>query len=198
MCRVHWTWVLWAFNPINPKPWKSNQHDSCSYTHMVMSGSKEFVYIVLYYFSIPHDHDFYFPVTWISNIYQILTLCHYLYGFGREPEGHITIQWCFNDWQPEGHYRHRLWTVIAPFWFSTEHHWIVISYNALLALNWRCQIWQYKPWCYLLLQQKLLTANRGFKPESGDKIYICLTNIQGDAKIGALIKKYQTLAYSLF
>ena len=35
--------------------------------------------------------------------------------------------------------RHRLCTAIAPFWFSTEHLWIIDS--ALLAL-----IWRYKPW----------------------------------------------------
>ena len=29
-------------------------------------------------------------------------------------------------WEPEGRYCHRLCTVIAPFWFSTEHRWIVI------------------------------------------------------------------------
>ena len=36
--------------------------------------------------------------------------------------------------EPEGRYRHRLCTAIAPFWFSTEHLWT--SLNALLALNW--------------------------------------------------------------
>ena len=30
-------------------------------------------------------------------------------------------------WEPEGRYRHRLFTAIAPFWFSTEHHWILIT-----------------------------------------------------------------------
>ena len=29
-------------------------------------------------------------------------------------------------WEPEGCYHHRLCTVIATFWFSTEHLWIVI------------------------------------------------------------------------
>ena len=43
----------------------------------------------------------------------------------------------FNDfcWEPEGRYHLWLCTVIAPFWFSTEHRWIVII-NALLALKW--------------------------------------------------------------
>ena len=31
-------------------------------------------------------------------------------------------------WEPEGRYRHRLCTAIAPFWFSTpEYRWIVIT-----------------------------------------------------------------------
>ena len=30
-------------------------------------------------------------------------------------------------WEPERCYRHRLCTAIPPFWFSTEHHWIVIA-----------------------------------------------------------------------
>ena len=29
-------------------------------------------------------------------------------------------------WEPEEHYHHRLCTVIVPFWFSTEHLWILI------------------------------------------------------------------------
>ena len=30
-------------------------------------------------------------------------------------------------WEPEGGYHHRLCTVIVPFWFSTEHCWILIA-----------------------------------------------------------------------
>ena len=30
-------------------------------------------------------------------------------------------------WEPEGRYRHRHCTAIAPFWFSTEHLWIMIA-----------------------------------------------------------------------
>ena len=30
-------------------------------------------------------------------------------------------------WKPEVCYCHRLCTATAPFWFSTEHHWIVIT-----------------------------------------------------------------------
>ena len=29
-------------------------------------------------------------------------------------------------WEPEGHYRHRLCTVIAPFWFSAEQLWTAL------------------------------------------------------------------------
>ena len=29
--------------------------------------------------------------------------------------------WARFGWEPEGRYRHRLWTAIVPFWFSTEH-----------------------------------------------------------------------------
>ena len=30
-------------------------------------------------------------------------------------------------WEPEGRYHHRLFTAIAPFWFSTEHLWRLIA-----------------------------------------------------------------------
>ena len=35
----------------------------------------------------------------------------------------------FNDvpLQPQGHYCHRFCAAIAPFWFSTEHHWTALS-----------------------------------------------------------------------
>ena len=42
-----------------------------------------------------------------------------------EPE-RLYHYWTMFHWEPEGHYHHRDCTVIAPFWFSTEHHWIVI------------------------------------------------------------------------
>ena len=31
------------------------------------------------------------------------------------------------SWEPEGHYHHRLGSAIAPFWFSTEHLWVMIA-----------------------------------------------------------------------
>ena len=34
-----------------------------------------------------------------------------------------------------GPYCHRICTTMAPFWFSMEHHWIVVT--TLLALNWQ-------------------------------------------------------------
>ena len=38
-------------------------------------------------------------------------------------------------WEPEGRYHHRLCTAIAPFWFSTEHVWLVIA--PFWLSNWR-------------------------------------------------------------
>ena len=30
-------------------------------------------------------------------------------------------------WEPEGRYRHRIFTAVAPFWFSTAHLWMLIA-----------------------------------------------------------------------
>ena len=41
-------------------------------------------------------------------------------------KGVTAVQIMFH-WEPERHYRHRLCTVIAPFWFSMKHLWIAIT-----------------------------------------------------------------------
>ena len=40
--------------------------------------------------------------------------------------GHYHYSMMFH-WEPERCYCHRLYTAIVPFWFSKEHHWIVIT-----------------------------------------------------------------------
>ena len=63
-------------------------------------------------------------VTWDS---PMITLSNW------EPEGHYTIQlYCIQN--QKGH-RLGLCTVIAPFWFSMEHRWMVIT--PFLDFNWR-------------------------------------------------------------
>ena len=59
-------------------------------------------------------------------------------------------------WEPEGRYRHRLCTAIAPFWFSTEHLWILIC-NSFLALNRRVIKWL---WIYI----ESVTGGHASKP----------------------------------
>ena len=43
-----------------------------------------------------------------------------------EPEGHYHYSKMFHC-EPEGRFCHWLCTAIAPFWFSTEHLWILIA-----------------------------------------------------------------------
>ena len=45
-----------------------------------------------------------------------------------------------------GHYHHRLWTVLAPFWFSMKHHWTALtpfwlSTNVMLDCKVLFMIW---------------------------------------------------------
>ena len=51
--------------------------------------------------------------------------------FHWEPEGHYRHRLYTAiapfPWESEGHYRHRLYTAIAPFWFSTEHGWTALT-----------------------------------------------------------------------
>ena len=73
----------------------------------------------------------------------INTLFHlHAHSVGWESKGHWHCSMMFL-WEPEGHYCHRLCAAIVPFWFSTEHHWMVIT--PLLALNWHNAI---EYWCY--------------------------------------------------
>ena len=44
-----------------------------------------------------------------------------------EPEGHYHYSMIFR-WEPEVCYSHRLCTVIVPFWFLTEHHWMITPF----------------------------------------------------------------------
>ena len=50
---------------------------------------------------------------------------HYSTMFRWEPEGRYHYSTMFR-WEPEGRYPCTKSMVIAPFWFSTEHLWIVI------------------------------------------------------------------------
>ena len=43
-----------------------------------------------------------------------------------EPEGCYCSSKIFR-WEPDGRYRHRLFTAIALFWFSREHRWAAIT-----------------------------------------------------------------------
>ena len=62
----------------------------------------------------------------------------FAYITGWEPEGryHYTMF----HWEAEGHYHSRLYTAIAPFWFSTEHQCLMkapswLSIDSFLILE---------------------------------------------------------------
>ena len=81
------------------------------------------------------DHHWDFDFKTISFKRKLLRWMYNLYIDRWEPEGRYPYSKMFRR-EPEGRYHHRVCPAIAPFWFSTEHLWILI-YSALLALNWR-------------------------------------------------------------
>ena len=64
-----------------------------------------------------------------SNIYAIystmIVTCYLYVTFKKSPQyaTHIKL---IVGWEPEGRYYQWLCTAIAPFWFSKEHHWVLI------------------------------------------------------------------------
>ena len=64
-----------------------------------------------------------------SNIYAIystmIVTCYLYVTFKKSPQyaKHIKL---IVGWEPEGRYCQWLCTAIAPFWFSKEHHWVLI------------------------------------------------------------------------
>ena len=67
-----------------------------------------------------------------SMVFCTFVWCLY-YGFGAKMKSSVESQKGaikikrFSHWEPEGRYRCKKSMVIAPFWFSVEHLWIVIA-----------------------------------------------------------------------
>ena len=51
-------------------------------------------------------------------------------------------------WEPEGRYCHRHCTALAPFWFATEHLWILIAPFWLSTDDIKDMIGNYKQWIH--------------------------------------------------
>ena len=63
---------------------------------------------------------------WTTNITsKELKFCNDDHIVSLEPERRYHYPKMFR-WEPEGRYRHRLCTAIAPFWFSMDYLWILI------------------------------------------------------------------------
>ena len=89
-------------------------------------------------------------------------------------------------WEPEGRYRHRHCTAIAPFWFSTEHLWIVIA-TFLLSTDSKFMVL-----CRSVISKTMISHSSNVKFWSLYKFNWCTVRAPVFGTLNSAISNYQT------